>query len=89
MERRPTRITRKLVRDYLVDSLALKDLKLCDLQLYPSEDLAVLLMVSQNHFPYEVDLSYHNGKIHLLDMQILIKQNEKPERFEFIGKEIR
>lgn len=89
MEKKPTRITRTLVRRYLLDSLALKDLRLADMQIYPSEDLAVLVMVSQNHMVYEVDLAFHDGQIHMLDMQVLVKQNEKPERFQFIGKEVR
>ena len=89
MVKRPSRITRTMVRQYLVDSLALRDMKLADLTIYPSEDLAVVIMVSPNHFAYEVDLSYHNGKIHLLDMQMLVKQSEKPERFQMIGKETR
>lgn len=89
MERKSKCINRTLVRKFLQGSIALKDLRLADLQIFPSEDLAVLVMVSKNHIVYEVDLVYRDGQIFILDMEILAKQSEKPERFQYIGKEVR
>lgn len=83
------KITRTAVRRFLLNSMACEGMRLADLQVYPASDSALAVMISQNHMVYEVDLKFENGILRIIDMDILVKNNEKPERFTFMRKEFR
>ena len=83
------KITRTSVRRFLLNSMACEGMRLADLQIYPEFNSALAVMVSQNHMVYEVDLKFEDGIIRIIDMDVLVKQSEKPERFTFMGKEFR
>lgn len=82
-------ITRTSVRRFLLNSSQLEGMRLADLQVYQDIGLAYALMISQNHLVYEVDLKEEEGVIKILDVDILVKQSDKPERFQFIKREVR
>lgn len=81
-------MTRTSVRQFMQQSLLLKDMRLADLQIFPGTDLATALMISRNHIPYEVNFGIGENGVEIVDASILYKA-ETPERFEYIGKEVR
>lgn len=81
-------MTRTSVRQFMQQSLFLRDLRLADLQVFPGTDLATALMVSKNHIPYEVNFGIGESGVEIIDAAVLFKA-ETPERFEFMGKEVR
>lgn len=87
MSRKKT-MTRTSVRQFMQQSLLLKDMRLADLQVFPGTDLATALMVSKNHIPYEVNFGIGENGVEIIDAAVLFKA-ETPERFEFMGKEVR
>lgn len=89
MAHKPNRITRTAVRQFLLNSTQVQGMHLADLQVYTDIDMACAVMISKNHLVYEVDMKWEDGEIRIIDMDILVKQSEKPERFQFMGKEFR
>ena len=89
MAKKTDGITRTAVRRFLVSNPTIDGMRLADLQVYPDIDLAYAVMVSKNHLVYEVDMKFEDGEVKIIDMDILVKQSEKPERFQFMGKEFR
>lgn len=89
MAQRATKITRTSIRRFLMSNSQLREMHLADLQVFESSGLATAVVVSKNHIVYEVDLKFNDGAISILDMEVLVKNSERPERFQFIGKEVR
>ena len=89
MARKPDGITRTAVRKFLLSNPSVEGMHLADLQVFQDIDLAYAVMVSKNHLVYEVDMKWEDGEVKIIDMDILVKQSEKPERFQFLGKEFR
>lgn len=84
------RITGNAVRQYLQSSAAFEGMRLADLQVFPGEDLALAILISDHHLVYEVDMKWDGNAMSLLSMSLLEpKQKEEPERFQYIGKEVR
>lgn len=84
-----TKITRTTTRRFLLNNSQFEGMRLADLQVYQDIGLAYAVMVSRNHLVYEVDLKWEDGNIKILSVDVLVKVNERPERFQFIGKEVR
>lgn len=84
-----TKITRTATRRFLLNNSQFEGMRLADLQVYQDIGLAYAVMVSRNHLVYEVDLKWEDGNIKILSVDVLVKANERPERFQFIGKEVR
>lgn len=82
------KMTRTAVRQFMQQSLFLRDMRLADLQVFPGTDLATALMVSKNHIPYEVNFGIGENGVEIIDAAVLFKA-ETPERFDFMGKEVR
>lgn len=82
-------ITRTAVRRFLLSSSQLEGMRMADLQVYQDIGLAYAVMISKNHLVYEVDLKEEDGTIKIFDIDILVKQSDKPEKFQFIKKEVR
>lgn len=82
------KMTRTAVRQFMQQSLFLRDLRLADLQVFPGTDLATAVMVSKNHIPYEVNFGIGENGVEIIDAAVLFKA-ETPERFELMGKEVR
>jgi hypothetical protein len=89
MAKKPDRITRTAVRKFLLSNPSVEGMHLADLQVYQDIDLAYAVMISRNHLVYEIDMKWEDGQVRIIDMDILVKQSEKPERFQFMGKEFR
>lgn len=84
-----TKITRTTTRRFLLNNSQFEGMRLADLQVYQDIGLAYAVMVSRNHLVYEVDLKWEDGNIKILSVDVLVKATERPERFQFIGKEAR
>ena len=89
MAKKTDGITRTAVRKFLLSNPSVEGMHLADLQVFQDIDLAYAVMVSKNHLVYEVDMKWEDGEVKIIDMDILVKQSEKPERFQFLGKEFR